>query len=264
LERPDLRRVLRRSTISYAVVAADLVVFPILAVRAASSIVQPSCRSLPDACAANFQTPLSATVPLVPALFVVCSELLLLGLLGFSGAPRGRPIGKWMAAVGAAFFSLFVFASSRGLKSLDQGLTPYAVYSSFTRLFVSNPARYSDATGLYYGLAVYDVEALAFLTLVLAGTFLLYRSNGVAFALTRVVRVGALFALFLSADVAVFDYGEFDIHATALQSQLQVFTWFTNADLLFAALSVAVATFLLARAPPVEIRPSPQRGPSDR
>ena len=78
-----------------------------------------------------------------------------------------------------------------------------------TSPFVSNPGRYSDANGLYYGLAVYDVEALVFFALALAGTFLLYRKRGLLVASVRTVGVGALLAAFLALDVAIFDFGQF-------------------------------------------------------
>ena len=238
----------RKSLFLAVVIAIDAVVLPLLVLRAEASLTVPACRTVPDACAAYGLGTVSSPVGLPLALFVIGSETVMILFVGFSNTPKGSLAAKSAAAIGLGGISLFVLASSRALISLDPSLTPFKFYSIMTSLFVSNPARYSDATGLYYGLSVYDVQALALLAIGLAGTFLLFRKGGDVLALVRTLRVAALLASFLALNVAIFDFGEFFIHATAIQSEFSIMTWFTNADLLVAGLSLTTATFLFTRA----------------
>jgi len=224
----------------------DAAVVILLAYHASTSLFYPACRAFPDYCA---QVTISPSPPVSPPLaaFVLGSEVLLVLFVGLSGLPDGAGAAKFAVGLGLGGVMLMIFASSRSLMSLVPSLTPYQVYSILTAPFVADPSRYSDATGLYYGLTVYDVEGMLLLSMALGAVFVLYRAKGKLFAVLRVARVAAMLACFLAVDVAVFDYGEFFLHATAIQDQLHAFTWFTNADLLFAGLSVGAAALVLER-----------------
>jgi len=241
------KKLTRWNALLLAVFSADLLVFPFLAEAAAAPGRTEVCYSIPDICSVTHVAPIAMPVWPPIALFVLGSELLVLLMLGFSDLPRTPLAPKLAAGVGLGGIGVMMLGSSRALRSVDPALSPFKVYSTFASLFVSNPGQYSDATHLYYGLAVYDVEALFLLALGLYGTFLIYRSRGNAFAVLRSIRVAALLTCVLTIDVAIFDFPEFFIHATSIQEQLHFLPWFTNADLMVVGMSLAGATFLVAR-----------------
>jgi len=95
-------------------------------------------------------------------------------------------------------------------------------------------------TGNTYVVA--DLEALAFLTTVAASVLVMNFREGYRRAAVRALRAVAGCFVILGAEIALFDYKEFYLHATQTQSAFGWATWFTNADLFLVGLVLLAST----------------------
>src|ERR1700757_1629007 len=99
-----------------------------------------------------------------------------------------------------------------------------------------------------YAYIVTDLENLALLLILVASVAWLGLGRGKGHALLRSTQVAALCIVSFGVQLWLFDCGEFSMHVTDLQESLNVFPWFSNADMLLTSLLVlATSTLLLNR-----------------
>lgn len=164
-----------------------------------------------------------------------------------------------LVAIGFAS-ALAVFTRPRGsLVVAFAALNVYFAWSSSTFAFFSKELEHVVSQSIYlqdgyvlsyFDLRVYtgdtyivaDLEALAFLAVVMGASLVLKIGDGLKTAALHAVRAGAACFLILGTEIALFDYREFYLHLTQTQAAFGLATWFTNADLFLVGLVVLAAT----------------------
>jgi hypothetical protein len=82
-----------------------------------------------------------------------------------------------------------------------------------------------------------DYEVVAFTVLIFMLSLVLFMNKGKLVPILRALEITSAAVLPLGIEIYLFDYGEFNIHASVMQVKAGI-AWFTNADLLYLSASI--------------------------
>ncbi|HYB04219.1 MAG TPA: hypothetical protein VED17_07145, partial [Nitrososphaerales archaeon] len=89
-----------------------------------------------------------------------------------------------------------------------------------------------------------DCEVIAFTLAIFVISLLLFRSRGLRLSIVRAMEITSATILPLGIEIYLFDRGQFNIHASDIQTKVGL-AWFTNADVLYVSTIVLVSTILI-------------------
>jgi hypothetical protein len=89
-----------------------------------------------------------------------------------------------------------------------------------------------------------DFEVVLFTLAIFAISLLLFVRKGIGTSILRAFEITSAAILPLGLEIYLFDYGQFNIHASDIQV-LVGFAWFTNADVLVVTTGILVAAFFI-------------------
>jgi hypothetical protein len=89
-----------------------------------------------------------------------------------------------------------------------------------------------------------DSEVIAFTLATFVISLFLFRWRGLGLSILRAMEITFATILPLGIEIYYFDRGQFNIHASDIQTKIGL-AWFTNADVLYVSTAVLISTILL-------------------
>lgn len=122
--------------------------------------------------------------------------------------------------------------------------------TALSNFSLSNNTRIQSFGAAYGGASMQeqkyfiDFEVIVFTLAIFVISSLLFIRKGKGLSILRAFEITSAAILPLGLEIYLFDYGQFNIHASDIQVLLG-FAWFTNADVLYVATGILVTTLFI-------------------